>query len=71
MGTVRTGAEAKDHAADPRGRVRDGSGRVIRGLYVADTSTFPTGLGVNPMITVMAMARRVSRTVVAEGRTTG
>ncbi|MEO8462968.1 MAG: GMC family oxidoreductase [Chloroflexota bacterium] len=71
MGTVRMGAEAKDHAADPRGRVRDFSGRVIRGLYVADTSTFPTGLGVNPMITVMAMARRVGRTVVAEGRTRG
>ena len=36
------------------------------GLYVADTSTFPTAIGVNPMVTVMAMARRVSRTVLAE-----
>ena len=40
---------------------------VESGLYVADTSTFPTGIGVNPMITVMAMARRVARTVLAEG----
>ena len=32
------------------------------GLYVADGSTFPTGIGVNPMLTIMAMARRVSRT---------
>ncbi|MEO8207577.1 MAG: GMC oxidoreductase, partial [Chloroflexota bacterium] len=68
MGTVRMGAAAGDHAADPRGRVRGTTGRVIPGLYVADTSTFPTGVGVNPMITVMAMARRVSRTVLAEGR---
>ena len=40
---------------------------VIGGLYVADTSLFPTGLGVNPMLTVMALARRVARTVQAEG----
>ena len=40
---------------------------VVGGLYVADTSLFPTGLGVNPMLTVMALARRVARTVLAEG----
>ena len=68
MGTLRMGADPADHAADPRGRVRGPDGRHIGGLYVADTSTFPTGLGVNPMLTVMTMARRVSRTVVAEGR---
>ena len=33
----------------------------------ADSSLFPTGLGVNPMLTVMALARRVARTVLAEG----
>ena len=67
MGTVRMGADAAIHPADPHGRVRlDRRGALIRGLYVADSSTFPTGIGVNPMITVMAMARRVSRTVLAE-----
>jgi choline dehydrogenase-like flavoprotein len=71
MGTIRLGADAADHAADPRGRVRDAAGRVIPGLYVADTSTFPTGIGVNPMLTVMTMARRVARTVAAEGRAAG
>lgn len=71
MGTIRMGAEARDHAADPRGRVRDAGGAVIEGLYVADTSTFPTGIGVNPMLAVMTMARRVSRTVLAEGRVRG
>ena len=68
MGTIRMGADPLLHAADERGRVRaDSRGSVIRGLYVADTSTFPTAIGVNPMLTVMAMARRVSRTVLAEG----
>jgi choline dehydrogenase-like flavoprotein len=67
MGTIRMGAMAADHPADERGHVRaDGRGRPIPGLYVADTSTFPTAIGVNPMIGVMAMARRVSRTVLAE-----
>ena len=68
MGTVRMGAGSGDHAADPRGRVRDTDGRVVEGLYVADTSTFPTGIGVNPMLAVMTMAKRVSRTILAEGR---
>jgi choline dehydrogenase-like flavoprotein len=68
MGTARMGAEPRGHACDPGGRVRVGErdDRVIGGLYVADTSLFPTGLGVNPMLTVMALARRVSRTVLAE-----
>jgi choline dehydrogenase-like flavoprotein len=72
MGTVRAGASSRDHPADPRGRVRPGTGTgVIGGLYVADGSTFPTGIGVNPMIGIMAMARRISRTVLAEGRSSG
>jgi choline dehydrogenase-like flavoprotein len=67
MGTIRMGADPATHPADERGRVRaDSRGSIVAGLYVADTSTFPTALGVNPMVTVMAMARRVSRTVIAE-----
>jgi choline dehydrogenase-like flavoprotein len=62
------GGSPRDHACDPGGRVRVGPSddRVVRGLYVADASLFPTGLGVNPMLTVMALARRVARTVLAE-----
>ncbi|HTK45046.1 MAG TPA: GMC family oxidoreductase [Patescibacteria group bacterium] len=68
MGTIRLGADPADHPADPRGRVRaDARGSIVPGLYVADASTFPTGIGVNPMLTVMAMARRVSRTVLSDG----
>jgi choline dehydrogenase-like flavoprotein len=66
MGTARLGGEARTHPVDPRGRVRAASGGVIGGLYVADGSLFPTGIGVNPMIGVMTLARRVARTVVAE-----
>jgi choline dehydrogenase-like flavoprotein len=69
MGTIRMGSDPTRHPADERGRIRaDSRGSVVSGLYVADTSTFPSALGVNPMVTVMAMARRVSRTVLAEGR---
>ncbi len=69
MGTARMGAGPRDHACDPHGRVRvsDRGDVVVGGLYVADSSLFPTGIGVNPMLTVMALARRVSRTVLEEG----
>ncbi|MFL5749880.1 MAG: GMC family oxidoreductase N-terminal domain-containing protein [Chloroflexota bacterium] len=68
MGTARMGASRRDHACDPSGRVRRG-GRgdaVVRGLYVADGSLFPTALGVNPQITIMVLASRVARTILAE-----
>ncbi len=68
MGTARMGADPRDHVCDLAGRVRAGdrNDTPIGGLYVADTSLFPTGLGVNPMLTAMALARRVTRTVLAE-----
>ncbi|MEK6719630.1 MAG: GMC family oxidoreductase [Chloroflexota bacterium] len=68
MGTARLGADPADAVCDPDGRVRaDRTGRVVDGLYVGDGSLFPTGIGVNPMITIMTLARRVARTVLAEG----
>jgi len=66
MGSARMGSAPADHACDERGRVWTERGRVIRGLYVGDASLFPTAIGVNPMITVMLLARRVARTVLAE-----
>ena len=68
MGSVRMGADPATHPCDPWGRVRAGADNdsVIRGLYVGDGSVFPTGIGVNPMITIMALARRVSRVILAE-----
>jgi choline dehydrogenase-like flavoprotein len=70
MGSVRMGASA-DHPCDPDGRVRTRGGAAIPGLFVGDGSLFPTALGVNPMITIMALARRVARTVAGEGGAAG
>jgi len=74
MGTARMGSDPHDHVCDPYGRVRSSSrpratdphGGLIKGLYVADGSLFPTAIGVNPMITILALAKRVARTVLAD-----
>jgi choline dehydrogenase-like flavoprotein len=68
MATVRMGADPRDHPCDAWGRVRrDGRhDRLVPGLYVADGSLCPTAIGVNPMITIMVLARRVSRTILAD-----
>lgn len=60
MGTARI-------AADPRQGVcaSDGSVHGTRGLYVADASLFPTSVGVNPMMTIIAFAKNVSHEVAA------
>ena len=49
--------------ASPRRGVvgTDGAVHGAAGLYVADGSLFPSSIGVNPMMTIIAMASRVSR----------
>ena len=68
MGSVRMGADPRGHPSDPWGRVRSGTkgDALVGGLYVGDGSGFPTGIGVNPMITIMVLARRVARVILAE-----
>jgi choline dehydrogenase-like flavoprotein len=56
MGTARMGANARDSVVDPTGEVHG-----LQGLYVADASILPTALGANPMLTIMACARKIAR----------
>ena len=55
MASCRMGARARTSVVDAEHRVWG-----IRGLYVADASTFPSSSGVNPMLTVMAIAHRAA-----------
>jgi choline dehydrogenase-like flavoprotein len=55
MGSCRMGASPRTSVVDAEHRVWG-----IRGLYVADASVFPSASGVNPMLTVMAIAHRAA-----------
>jgi choline dehydrogenase-like flavoprotein len=62
MGTARISGDPRQGPCAP-----DGSVRGTEALYVADASLFPTSLGVNPMMTVIAFATQVSRGIAAGG----
>jgi choline dehydrogenase-like flavoprotein len=55
MGTCRMGSDKQSAVCDERGEVFG-----VAGLHVADASAFPASSGVNPMITVMALAACVA-----------
>jgi choline dehydrogenase-like flavoprotein len=55
MGTARMGKDPRSSVVGPSGEAHD-----VEALYVADASVLPTSLGVNPMITIMACARRMA-----------
>ena len=68
MGTARMGASASGPPSGPRhGGVIDPDGRVfgVEGLYVTDASAFPSASGVNPMLTIMALAHRATSALIA------
>ena len=56
MGTARIAADPGEGACGI-----DGSVNGTRDLYVADGSLFPTSVGVNPMMTIIAFAKQVAR----------
>ena len=60
MGTCRIGTSPRDSVADPNGEVWG-----VRGLYVTDASAFPSASGVNPMLSIMAIARRTATRMAA------
>jgi len=63
MGTARMGGDPVRSVCDPTGRVHD-----TAGLRVADASLLPTPLGINPQLTIMAMATAVARSLIVEGK---
>jgi choline dehydrogenase-like flavoprotein len=60
MGSCRIGSDPATSAVGP-----DHQAHELAGLYVADASLFPTASGVNPMVSVMALARRAAGRVAA------
>lgn len=63
MGTARMGADRKSSVCDENGQVYG-----VPGLFIADTSLFPASSGVNPMLTVMALAHVVGARVAPQVR---
>ncbi|MFH1874797.1 MAG: GMC family oxidoreductase [Pseudomonadota bacterium] len=55
LGTCRMGADPREAVIDPLARVYG-----LDNVFIADGSIFPTSLGVNPMLTIMAAARKIS-----------
>jgi choline dehydrogenase-like flavoprotein len=53
MGSARLGGSPKTSAANPSGETWE-----VRNLFVMDGSAFPSASGVNPMISIEAIARR-------------
>ena len=60
MGTARIAATEGEGVC-----AADGSVNGVSGLYVADASLFPTSVGVNPMMTVIAFAAKIASGIAA------
>ena len=60
MGTARMGVDPADSVADTTGQLHD-----ARGVWIGDTSAFPTPSGANPMLTCMALAHRTAEHILA------
>jgi choline dehydrogenase-like flavoprotein len=52
------GEDPRTSVADARAELHD-----ARGVWIGDASALPTAPGVNPMITVMALAERTARRI--------
>ncbi|HKU42620.1 MAG TPA: GMC family oxidoreductase [Polyangiales bacterium] len=55
MGSARMGKDPNHSVANPDGELHD-----VKGVWIGDTSAFPTAPGVNPMITCMSLASRTA-----------
>jgi cholesterol oxidase len=71
IGGCRMAASAQDGVVDEHGRVFDtskaGQPRPFHeGLYITDAARIPTALGVNPSLTISALALRTADTIIEE-----
>jgi choline dehydrogenase-like flavoprotein len=55
MGSCRMGTDPAESVADGRGELHD-----VKGVWIGDASAFPTAPGVNPMVSIMALAHRTA-----------
>jgi choline dehydrogenase-like flavoprotein len=55
MGSARMGLDPTTSVTDPTGELHD-----VKGVWIGDTSAFPTPSGANPMLTCMALAHRTA-----------
>lgn len=55
MGSARMGTDPATSVAQPTGELHD-----VQGVWIGDTSAFPTPSGANPMLTCMALAHRTA-----------
>lgn len=60
MGSCRLGSDPATSVADGRGELHD-----VRGVWIGDAAALPTAPGVNPMITIMALAERTATRILA------
>jgi choline dehydrogenase-like flavoprotein len=58
MGSCRMGTDPQQSVANPVGELHD-----TPGVWIGDGSAFPTSSGTNPMITIMALARRTAEAI--------
>ncbi len=70
LGGCRMGKDAAEGVVDEYGRVFDttktGSRPFYEGLFIADASVIPTALGVNPSLTISALALRIAANIIHE-----
>jgi choline dehydrogenase-like flavoprotein len=63
MGTCAMGADPRRHVVRPSGETWD-----IEGLFVGDASVLPTSTGINPQVTIQALALRIADSVLDQLR---
>ncbi len=63
IGTCRMGADPSRSVVDPEGRSHE-----VPNLFVSDNSTFPSALGCNPALTIMALSLRTADRFLARAR---